>query len=614
MPASPQAYLRAINAPPIFGPYSAMTTDSYTGAGIGVGPGGMMVRKSPQEIEAAAAAWDAVLGAGGGGNRFSGLIFGDTPGAAQSNVLSLRAAREAEALNRAQLAFQQANAAAQLRAQQQNADLSRQLQKYGIDQTSARSDAQLAQQDLNNTRTFLASLMGTAAKGGGASDPAAIQAILDGSSAARSQAVAAGSSARSVAQAMYESARDAAMPFGKVVSVTPSTSPHNPLPLISVDAKALETLDKATRDTNFSGGLDNPAALMQHLTDAALTGTGARSVPAGPFNITIPVAENRMDQFHQALNQQEAAKAQLDNIAQTLAMRRELGLGAGGSSSSGGGGGRAGLSMDQIQQLMQLTARAPGAGVGLPPQPPPAPTYVGGRSFGAVPPPLTILDQLNAAYRATPTGPRQLLPATRNDAAAQAAWYAANPNVAYANRAPGYAPALGPAYGPENAVPFGQSPAAAVPMDSWASSGVDIAAPLPADGKFVMDGGRVVPAGGKQPSTYPDLAIANVGSRSAIFDLYRQAHVAAGADPAMRDMAPYNRTAAVFEPLDLAIAEKLNVKPERIGSSIFVRSPVEVVARARDEFIAKMDKKFGPRETNLILLEGLNPDRKPKKK
>lgn len=416
MPASPQAYLRAINAPPIMGPYSAMTTTNYTGAGIGVGPGGQMIRKSPQEIDAAAAAWDAILG---GGNRFAGLIFGDTPGAAQSNVLSLRAAREAEALNRAQLAFQQSNAAAQLRAQQQNNALVQQLKKYEIDQQAGLGQAKLAYQDADSMRDFLSRLTGTAAKGGTASDPAAIQAILEGKNTARQSMDAASAGLGSLAEQAYEAAQLRAEQLGGTVKVGRATG-KDWMPRITA----------ASRDTD-------PTHVAE-VVAAARTGTQG----ADPMLSQIPLlgavlgpaadmaASRDLPAQYEALRQQFLAGRT------ALAGLNDLGRGAGTSTRTSGGG----LSPELLQVILQMTTRAPGVA--------PAPMAVGGRAFGAVPPPLTVLDQLNTPFR-TPIGPSSL-PATRNDVAAQSSWYVNHPEVAALSGRPGYAPAPPPVQGPEN--------------------------------------------------------------------------------------------------------------------------------------------------------------------
>lgn len=104
--AIPAALLRALNAPPALGIYSAARSIPYTDAfGPGVGPGNQLVMKDEQGLRQAMQAWEEA-GAGQGGG-YAGLVIGDTPGQTQGNLLNLRAQDIRVAMEQAQMAQQE---------------------------------------------------------------------------------------------------------------------------------------------------------------------------------------------------------------------------------------------------------------------------------------------------------------------------------------------------------------------------------------------------------------------------------------------------------------------------------------------------------------------------
>ena len=103
------ALLRAINAPPSLGKYSAAYSDpSFAGLFPGIGSTGgaaIMRMKDAAGVQAAANEWKKVLEEGS--NSFNGMVFGDTPGGAQSNLLNLRSQNISRALRMAELQAQE---------------------------------------------------------------------------------------------------------------------------------------------------------------------------------------------------------------------------------------------------------------------------------------------------------------------------------------------------------------------------------------------------------------------------------------------------------------------------------------------------------------------------
>jgi len=101
------ALLRALNAPPALGRYSAARSDpANTGLFplIGSGPGASMWMKDANGVAQAANAWKDAIG---DVNPYEGMIFGDTPGGAQSNLLNLRSQNISRAMRMAEMAAQE---------------------------------------------------------------------------------------------------------------------------------------------------------------------------------------------------------------------------------------------------------------------------------------------------------------------------------------------------------------------------------------------------------------------------------------------------------------------------------------------------------------------------
>lgn len=144
------AALRALNAPPALGKFSAATSTPYQSPGVGVGGGNMLIMKDPQGVAAANAAWRGALeqSQGGGGGGYQGMVFGDTIGGAQGNLLNLRQQNISRALQQAALQAQQQARQDSLRQQQEYHNQSLQL---------GRENAQIADQ---RARTIAANQMG----------------------------------------------------------------------------------------------------------------------------------------------------------------------------------------------------------------------------------------------------------------------------------------------------------------------------------------------------------------------------------------------------------------------------------------------------------------------
>jgi len=137
-------YLRALNAPPSMGELSAATTQPWLVPGAGTGPGAQLIMKDPAGVAAAA---EAQASAAGPVNRYAGLIWGDSPGQAQGNLLN----RRAQDLNAAAQAAARAQQAQQFNIQQQRLqDASR--------EAAAWRQAEVAQRTRNDTLDFLSAL------------------------------------------------------------------------------------------------------------------------------------------------------------------------------------------------------------------------------------------------------------------------------------------------------------------------------------------------------------------------------------------------------------------------------------------------------------------------
>ena len=148
-------YLRALNAPPSMGELSAATTQPWLVPGAGTGPGAQLIMKDPAGVAAAA---EAQASAAGPVNRYAGLIWGDSPGQAQGNLLT----RRAQDLNAAAQAAARAQQAQQFNAQQQR------LQEASHEAAAWRQ-AEVAQRTRNDTLDFLSKLAEMEARASGTS-------------------------------------------------------------------------------------------------------------------------------------------------------------------------------------------------------------------------------------------------------------------------------------------------------------------------------------------------------------------------------------------------------------------------------------------------------------
>lgn len=97
--------LRALNAPPALGDYSAAKAQPYLNTGIGTGGGMQLVMKDPQGVGQAADQWARARMATA--DPFANLIWGDTVGGAQNSLLNERARQVQVAMAREQMAREQ---------------------------------------------------------------------------------------------------------------------------------------------------------------------------------------------------------------------------------------------------------------------------------------------------------------------------------------------------------------------------------------------------------------------------------------------------------------------------------------------------------------------------
>lgn len=97
--------IRALNAPPSLGDFSAARTQPWMNGSIGMGPGAQLIMKDPAGVEAAANRWTRARSEI---SPYAGVIWGDTIGGAQNTVLNERARQVQIAMQREQMAAQAA--------------------------------------------------------------------------------------------------------------------------------------------------------------------------------------------------------------------------------------------------------------------------------------------------------------------------------------------------------------------------------------------------------------------------------------------------------------------------------------------------------------------------
>lgn len=136
-------FLRALNAPPALGEFSAARSLPYMNAGIGTGGGMQLAMKDPQGIGQAAERWARARMETA--DPYAGLIWGDTIGGAQQAVLGERARQMQMALDRERVRA----------AQEREARLERQSQQE-LEARNQRTQAEFMAR--------LASSLGTASK------------------------------------------------------------------------------------------------------------------------------------------------------------------------------------------------------------------------------------------------------------------------------------------------------------------------------------------------------------------------------------------------------------------------------------------------------------------
>lgn len=146
-------------------PLSAKMSDtSFTGLFPGIGSTdstGILRMKDPAGVRAAAQAWQDTIGEA---NPYDGMIFGDTPGGAQSNLLNLRSQNISRALRMAEMAAQERARQDSLAAQQQyhNAANQRASQNDWLDflaQVTGRQQDASRQNAVSRARNSLAGQM-----------------------------------------------------------------------------------------------------------------------------------------------------------------------------------------------------------------------------------------------------------------------------------------------------------------------------------------------------------------------------------------------------------------------------------------------------------------------
>lgn len=129
--------LRALNAPPALGDYSAARAQPYLNTGIGTGGGMQLVMKDQQGVGQAADRWARARMETA--DPFANLIWGDTVGGAQNNLLNERARQVQLAMAREQMDMQRERENRITRQAQEEQITRRQIGQQNFLQNLARS-------------------------------------------------------------------------------------------------------------------------------------------------------------------------------------------------------------------------------------------------------------------------------------------------------------------------------------------------------------------------------------------------------------------------------------------------------------------------------------------
>lgn len=584
-PYSTEALLRALSAPPSLGDFSATQAVNYLSPGIGVGPGGQMVMKDQAGIDAAARRMQAEMDRVRAANPYAGLVFGDSIGQAQGQALNLRAQRVAEAQNAARLAMAQQAQILDAEARRQAAALNERIRQDNLRVTSQDRQDAIAQRERDSQRDFLSQLSSRVQAPSTGQPALDVQALLQNQAGVRGQLAGVETGMANVYQDMLDAARAEAawqsqnVP-GAAFTVSPGTGrdqrpqiqvqgePNNPAQL----AQALAAIQTAMRSYVPASSWDPNTPLPD------LTGTGGEYIPGGIDREAI---------LRELAARQATGNQQLASLQDVFRARGSLNSGS-GAGSSGSGTARGGnLTPAMFLQLAQL---------GLQPAAQ-APTPVGPMAQQAVP--LTLLD------RAWSMGPSNA-PSNPQELARQAAWYAANPAIAQRAGIPGYAAETG-----QGSVPSQDPGQIQALLAQLAQSLVpplapaQAPAPEPVTAQYRMQGGNLVPVGAPQAAAEaaPSIADLRKADDEAVFlsgvqQAYRERVKTAPTGAAQRN-------ALAFADLDEAVAKRLGIEPEQIGSSKLKRSPAELVAANRDRYLEMVRQKFGETGLRQVLLQGL---------
>lgn len=141
--------LRALNAPPALGDYSAAKAQPYLNTGIGTGGGMQLVMKDPQGVGQAADQWARARMATA--DPFANLIWGDTVGGAQKMLLDERARQVQLAMAREQLNLERQRENRLARESQEGRDIQREI---GLNNFRARIAESLADAQGDNADAY----------------------------------------------------------------------------------------------------------------------------------------------------------------------------------------------------------------------------------------------------------------------------------------------------------------------------------------------------------------------------------------------------------------------------------------------------------------------------
>lgn len=396
--ANPAAYLRALNAPPSLGPYSAMTSTPYMMGGIGVGPGNQMISKDQAGIDAAARAWAAAMAQQqAAGPSYAGMVFGDSPGQASQMAIGLRNQRAAEAAAAAARAQDAQKFLIQQEALRQANLLDAQIKMAQVQEYAAvRRDATEQRREASREQ-MLTKLLGGSGSGSGSGTAGPgidVTSLLQDKEKIRTLGANLEAQQQAISNQMFLAAKQAAEQFpGYTVSPGQGTNPYPTVRYVG-DPNTQSVEAARAIQAAMLGQSAKPTGQWTDDDWSQWLNTGVEPTAGAP---------TFLNQLQNLQAQQAAAKANLASLSDVFAARKDL------------AGPKQGPNPQVLQALLQYLN--------------PAPTQVPSR---LVPPPYALLDN-----RTAPVVLNNPRPAPTPE---QIAWY--GQRAALFPNAPGQAPVL----------------------------------------------------------------------------------------------------------------------------------------------------------------------------